>query len=171
MKALITAALLVFGWQAQATSLHPDTFVKTSDLTEWELGGNLPIGGQEIMSIRVQIDEVRDLGRLVISHPMPHCPAGMACIQVMPAPTVIELPLVSKSNGFCGGEIYVFEKDDTPVDGLRQTLTIYDDVTYFCMDRHISQPKTSVSYTTFNPWTQETLESLFTGHHHWASQS
>ncbi len=110
-------------------------------------------------SILINLDE--NMIQLVLREVV-ECRAGMACIAL--APTIvdnIEVKLVSQTVDSCGAVTYIGEKDQTPVDGLKQTVTVVDNRYMTCEIPVLHM--TSVTYTTFNPWTQDTLKSYMGG--------
>ncbi len=91
----------------------------------------------------------------------PDCDPTMVCPAVMLEYHQIEMQLTSRSVNTCGAVTYIGEKDKTPVDGLKETIEVID---YQAMTCEIAVPyMTSVSYITFNPWTQDTTVSYFAG--------
>lgn len=89
------------------------------------------------------------------------CEPNMACIELAPQVHNIQLNVVETFTDGCGATIYVAEKDKTPVDGLKEVVTVYD---YQYMVCEIAVPYlTQVTYETFNPWTQQTILSSFGG--------
>ncbi len=91
----------------------------------------------------------------------PDCDPTMVCPAVMLEYHQIEVKLISRSVDSCGAVTYVGEKDKTPVDGIKETIEVID---YQAMTCEIAVPfMTSVSYVTFNPWTQDTTVSYFGG--------
>lgn len=107
----------------------------------------------------VRIDHAQLLITLIIQQNMPLCPQDMMCIQMMPAPLVIELPLVAKQTDSCGTVTYTARLDQRPVDGLLQELVVKDNTKFNCIA--VGEiPATEVEYTT---QATETTRSTFLG--------
>lgn len=66
---------------------------------------------------------------------------------MMPAPLVIELPLVSKHRDECGTVIYMAVQDQRPVDGDFQELIVRDTTKNQCLHTPEMQD-TEVEYNT-----------------------
>ena len=90
------------------------------------------------------------------------CPVGTICALLMPAPTIITLPLISSFVGHCGSEIYHALVDETPVDGLKEEITVTDNTNNTCPTFNIL-PETEVQYNATNPWVGKTTYSRFNG--------
>lgn len=71
----------------------------------------------------------------------------------------VVLPIVSELRDICGVITITAERDQTPVDGLRQTIVLRD-----FTQTHCGMPNdraTEIEYSTFNPWTQTEEVSKF----------
>ena len=76
-----------------------------------------------------------------------HCPPGMMCAQVMPAPIEIHLPLVDVRTGSCGQRIYTAKVDHRPVDGAMKMIRVVDNTSFICKSLIAVSP-TVVTYST-----------------------
>lgn len=88
---------------------------------------------KDIITGSVSVDYDNRLVTMKLQPAMPHCPTGMACIQVMPQEKVISLPLTSVTTTHCGIlEVEAFE-DLRPVDGILRKLNFIDATKTTCM--------------------------------------
>jgi hypothetical protein len=69
-----------------------------------------------------------------------------------------DLPVKSVNATYCGDTV-VFERDLSPVDGLRETLTIHDMSRAIC--EIVVDNLVTVTYEAFNPWTNQTITRHF----------
>jgi hypothetical protein len=60
------------------------------------------------------------------------CPVGLMCAQVMPAPKVITLPIVSVEEGNCGATKISAQKDSRANDGILEQINVIDNTSMFC---------------------------------------
>ncbi|MGZ3701413.1 MAG: hypothetical protein ACXWR1_21500 [Bdellovibrionota bacterium] len=135
MKKILLAALLVLtagtGAQAQTITLAlpgaPTDFVSVYTLDSFKAaeGSILLQGAGQIVSGDVAISQSRNELRLTLNRHM-LCPRGMFCMAMMPAPTVITLPIVSRTRDACGGLILMAERDLERVDGGRTRVEVQD---------------------------------------------
>jgi hypothetical protein len=61
------------------------------------------------------------------------CPADRICAQVMPAPIILDLPIVDVREE-CGSVIYTAKRDMRPVDGNLEIIKLADHSTRLCED-------------------------------------
>lgn len=94
----------------------------------------------------VKVDRVRKLVTLIIQQTA-RCPKDMMCIQMMPAPIVIELPLISKLRDNCGTITYTAQQDQRSLDGSLLELIVKDNTKNDCEFR-VALPQTEVEYST-----------------------
>lgn len=95
----------------------------------------------------VKIDRAQKVITLIIQQAMGRCPQNQMCIQMMPAPLVIELPLIAKQRDSCGTVTYTARLDQRPVDGILQELTVKDHTKNNC-PTFAALPETEVDYAT-----------------------
>lgn len=155
MKSIITQLIVVLSLvavniTANATSLKPEYL--SADLIDIQLDPNLyypntPAGGHII------VDEIGGKISLTVFGKY-HCPKGLYCTAVMPAPLRVELPLVSIEQNECGDIVYTAQRDSRPADGSLQVLTVTDNTEFSCPTFAIL-PATQIYYETvsagFNP--------------------
>ncbi len=83
----------------------------------------------------------------------------------MPAPLIISLPLVAFEEGACGIKIYTADENKMPVDGIHQTLRVYDnqDFSLHCQSIR-AVPATEVVYETesYNRMTPQIFKTYST---------
>lgn len=60
------------------------------------------------------------------------CPEGLMCAQVMPAPVVVELPIVSVTKDACGIRTVTAKDDGRPADGMLQEIVVKDPTRMTC---------------------------------------
>jgi hypothetical protein len=60
------------------------------------------------------------------------CPAGRFCTQMIMAPMEVSLEIVSRKTNTCNAVVYTAMSDKRMVDGIRQVLTITDNVKNTC---------------------------------------
>lgn len=114
----------------------------------------------EVKSGTVQVDFAQS--KLILTLDLPfYCPPGLYCIQVMPAPITVELPIVDIQTE-CGSKIYVAKRDMRVVDGNFESLTVADHKTRICED---FRPAVEVTHTikTSGMIEERTYESHYTG--------
>jgi hypothetical protein len=137
---LLGLLLIITGTKANATSLKPaaEARLKTFNFAE---GSSLANSG--ITSGQIEINYVAGTVTLKLQ-PAFHCPAGMMCAMVMPAPIEISVPLTSRFVDRCGSEHYQGEEDLMPADGLKQVIRVTDHTRNTC-PTFVVLPATSVS--------------------------
>lgn len=86
------------------------------------------------------------------------CPANAKCIVNLTKTEKIELPVIKTELTMCGSKVITAEKNEMPVDGIRQTLVIVDHTQNICPTMMILMP-TVVSFETefINRFTGETV--------------
>jgi hypothetical protein len=72
------------------------------------------------------VDYTKLTVKLEIRRGMPPCPAGMACIQMIPSPLIVELPLTSIEEDSCGIHHVTAQRDARPVDGALEKIQFED---------------------------------------------
>ena len=77
-----------------------------------------------------------------------NCPEGRLCMAMMPAPFMLDLPLVKTETNECNVTIYTALKDQRPVDGALQEITVIDNSRNSCPTLHhlLALPATEVEY-------------------------
>ncbi len=156
MKTLVLLATLFnlnWAWGHQT----PQTAVSDASFSDMQINhSNL----KDSVYGRVTLDLEKEEIQILLQQPS-SCPKGKYCIALAPAPIVLRLPIIDVIDDWCGSTTYIAEKDNTPVDGISETITLTDYTSLVC---RIHVPfATEVQYTTYNPWTNQTLESLFFG--------
>jgi len=73
---------------------------------------------------------------LMVERPMPPCPQGRFCAQMMPPPFVRDLPIVSIENGECGLRRVIAEQDERPLDGSFERIQLSDASDVSCRFLH-----------------------------------
>ena len=160
MLQFIFSLTVLFGPSAQA-----DQLLKPQELPV--LGGLLQVESLghsyefEVIGADVTVETMRNRITLNIQRTI-HCPEGMACIALAPAPIVVELPIVYIETNTCGSTKYWAIQDKTFADGLRETIVVEDESTNICPAFHFL-PATRVRYSSYNPWTGKTEESSYVG--------
>jgi hypothetical protein len=74
-----------------------------------------------------------------------YCPPHQLCAMMMPAPILIELPILEIKRGTCNETITVAQKDDRPVDGIFQSIKITNFQTATC--RFFVAPQNTLEIT------------------------
>ncbi|MCJ8275465.1 MAG: hypothetical protein HRT44_11745 [Bdellovibrionales bacterium] len=159
MKQLIAILSLALSFTAQASDIvDHDPVVYGARLekiySEFEYMDNVDNGGIEV-----------NLTDMIVTLSLYHkvdCPEGFACIALALPPTIIELPIVSQEVDSCGGQSYTAMVDKTPMDGFRDTIEVVDNTFNTCL-AILPIELTYVSYSAYNPWTNETTFSSFKG--------
>ncbi len=109
---------------------------------------------------RVTVDLENEEIEIMLQQPT-DCPKGKYCIALAPAPVFIRLPITEIFDDWCGSTTYIAEKNLNPEDRISETITVTDYTSLVC---RIQVPfATEVQYRTYNPWTNQTIESLFSG--------
>ena len=76
------------------------------------------------------------------------CPAGQMCAQMMPAPLVVQLPVVSVTSDSCGLRTVTAKQDSRPVDGMLQEIKVTDSSRMTCKTFVAVEP-TAIYKTAF----------------------
>lgn len=84
-------------------------------------------------SVTVTVDYIEQTVHIFAPRMMPPCPAGMACVMMMPAPYSITLPITNMTEDNCGIKKVVATVDKRPVDGLMTKVTLTDATETSCM--------------------------------------
>ena len=116
-----------------ATSLHPGTYVKKSELTSFKIDEKLSISSREVAYGSVTVNQTKNSLQLLLGFKGPQCPKGRFCaLPAMPAPFIVNLPLVDVSANGCHSTVYTAYRNAMPVDGAEETLTVIDNSTNTC---------------------------------------
>jgi hypothetical protein len=120
------------------------------------------IGHQSLGDIRygsIALDLKNESIQLTLQ-PQMNCPIiDGACATVMPDEIVISLPIINEVTDSCGMTTYTAVDDQTPSDGLRETIEVQDYRNAVC--NYLVPTATAIIYETFNPWTQSSETSGF----------
>ena len=159
MKQLIAILSLALSFAAQASDIvdHDPVVYGTrieKIYSQFEYMDNVDNGG-------IKVNVTDNVITLSLYHKV-ECPEGFACIALALPPTIIELPIVSQEVDSCGSEIFVAMVDKTPMDGFRDTIQVVDNKFNTCLAL-LPLETTHVSYSAYNPWTDETTYSSFRG--------
>jgi hypothetical protein len=142
--AVITLSVLGFGSIAMASGHHSKLRgVYTAELDQLNIDSQLPMSSS-IYGGAITVDYDQDQAVLTL-YPRFNCPADAYCAQMMPAPVVIELPIVSVYKDDCGSRVIVAEQNLVPVDGFFEQLEIHDNRSMTCKTL-VAVPGTEVSY-------------------------
>lgn len=134
MQKLILAALLVLtAGSAQATTLtlampgQPNEFVPRYTLDSFMVASETTQlrGMGEISSGTVAVNTATNELRITLVRRIP-CKAGEMCSQLMPAPTVITLPIKALTHNACGGMTIVAERELQVVGGGQTRVEVQD---------------------------------------------
>ena len=157
MKTIIALVVMMTAIQVQART--PIRYVE-ADVQVNHIDDQSPLAVYDIRHAHVRYDAFENTLTLKVQPDMPPCPAGLACAAVMPEPVVIIMDNVRTLQDRCGMITYTGIIDDTPHDGLQETLKLVDNTYNVCMGT-IALPKYQVTYETFNPWTMNTSRAFF----------
>ena len=143
---------------ARADEIPANQKYLQAPLTQFTLDPQLhtfgsPVGGNII------IDHTKNTATLTVYLHF-YCPPGRLCMQIVPAPLIVELPIVSTTSD-SAGEVITARQDLRTTDGDLEELIIREQNT------DSAQPATSIEYMTegFNPSTHapQTTRSVFEG--------
>ncbi len=81
---------------------------------------------------RVVINETNNHIDLILNLGMPACPPNMACIMMMPAPVMERIQITEDIVNECGIRMVTGVRDERPVDGIYQRITVYDNTRNEC---------------------------------------
>jgi len=129
MKTAILALAFLFTAQASARSMMVH---ESAHLDQFSFQAGSPLSQVEVDSAIVNVDYLNQEVSVQIQPAMPECPAGMACIQMMPMPQVISAKLVKVSYNTCNQRIIEAETDQRPVDGILTKITVTDSMPMYC---------------------------------------
>lgn len=151
-KLILITAILLTSIISNATSIHPDTFLKVSELKHFELDKQI-FSTEYINSGTLEINPVTKKAVLNLIEISPICPPPkpgfMTCMAVgnRYQEITIELPLIDTKKGFCGATIYIAQKDSRPSDGNLETLEVVDNSTMICEIAIPEDRMTTLTYT------------------------
>lgn len=127
---ILAASVAIAAVQSQATSIRCIPQVLSADLETFNVHPNHNEGYQ-IIGGNIQIDHAQGLVRLSLFQRI-DCPPGLFCIEMAPAPKVVELPLVKTRTNRCGDVIYTALEDSRPADGALEKLVVVDHTQNHC---------------------------------------
>jgi hypothetical protein len=87
---------------------------------------------------------------LMVARPMPVCPEGKFCAQMMPAPFVTELPIVDIKTDQCGLRQVTAEQDERPLDGSFERIDLSDASDVVCRYLHLAAEKATYQTEYFS---------------------
>lgn len=125
------------------------TVTYTADITEADIDPKLN-WHHAMNSGTVDVDFRKGVVRLTVYAKSP-CPPNRICAMMMPAPYIVELPIVSVKRNGCGELVTTAKRDKRPVDGSLQQLTVVDHSQLIC--RYLPRAATIVEYITDSPRT------------------
>lgn len=141
MKNILIGLLLIFtGAQANARSLQRS---QSASLLTFNFAAGTSLAQADIQSGNIEIDFLDNTVTLRLQPAMPNC--EHICIQMMPGPIEISLPIVSIESDRCGNIFYTALQDQRPVDGNKETIQVIDHRLNRCPTFAILPP-TSVVY-------------------------
>ncbi|HAZ13033.1 MAG: hypothetical protein A2X86_09595 [Bdellovibrionales bacterium GWA2_49_15] len=130
-KIFTTIWLVLFGLStANATSLHPDTFLQVADLITWDFAVDGHLRTLDVTGGKVKINPVTKIASLTFDLAN-DCPVDAHCFVSIPE-FKIELPIIKITRDRCGVITYVAERDLMPVDGALEKLVIKDTTSSVC---------------------------------------
>jgi hypothetical protein len=132
MKTLFSSLVLIsmFSAAAQAANLTPVAPTLTATVTSLNVDGRESFANATGGNIR--IDRQARKITLTLALPGPVCLPGQLCPMWMPAPVIIELPLVSVKPGICNSTVYAGKLDQRAVDGGLKMITVQDNTANTC---------------------------------------
>ncbi len=146
LLSLFTLASSAFA-QADVQSLSPRRHVEFAELLEINLDEQLADGAPSLISGgTIKLDYRAKMAELTVFRSF-HCPRDLYCIQMMPSPIIVKLPIKSIRFDACGTRVIDARLDRRPVDGALQTLRIKDHTSNTC-PHLIALPDTSIAYKT-----------------------
>ena len=130
MKTLILLFAIITTTAASATTLHPDTFLRTAELRTWDFDQDSHLKDLDITGGRLRVNAVRKQLSLVFDLAW-SCPPNALCAMVMPEHR-IDLPIVEIKRDSCGVVTYKAERNMMPADGTHQIITVKDNTHSVC---------------------------------------
>lgn len=100
-----------------------EVLVRTAQLDSIHLAEHSPI--KSVQSGQLKIDLQTKQVEIVIQPAMPECPRYQVCVQMMPEPVQIVLPLTKVVTNSCG-TLYQAERDGVSVDGKTELVDVVD---------------------------------------------
>ena len=147
MKKIILTLLFVFCGvsSANATSLHPDTFLQSANLLTWDFDVDSHLRHLDVTDGTLTVNPVSKVASLTFNLAN-HCPPNAYCLHYLPyAPDYkIQLPITKTSKDRCGVVTYVAERNMMPADGVHEKLVIKD--TSFSVCEMFYSSATIISY-------------------------
>jgi hypothetical protein len=139
MKLFSFAAALLLSTVALAETGSRTFEVKNA---RWDSKLNVEQNANGLMHVDYDAQTVS----LTVPRRMPRCPRDMACIQVMPSPMIVQLPITDIKTDSCGIRTVVALKDQRPVDGILQKIKLVDASDATC--QFFRAPDQPASYQT-----------------------
>lgn len=146
MKALLLVTSLILAVAAEARVQAMDVLqfdIKSADFSTSHIRNAGPGS--------LTLDYKNSTVKLFVAQNHMPCPAGMMCAAVMPAPLMVELPIVSITKDSCGIKHVVASRDSRPVDGALQQITVSDPTSGMtCMTLVAVEPQATYETRYFN---------------------
>jgi hypothetical protein len=146
MKQLIAAlAIAACSFTAQASMVDVNIQqVSHFDFSKVKMDKNSPLGNQNVIGAELSMNEFKHTMHLTINSRFA-CPPGRFCTMnkmeflAIPAPTIIDVPLLYIGSPFCGGLVAMGEEDKTPVDGMHTRITLTESNDSLCKGQPIKK--------------------------------
>lgn len=128
MKSLILSLLLVVSGTVQAQLMHviESSAPIYAGLNLNSISRNMTLVNSRLSLVSSASVTFNDKNlTLVFVKRMPPCPAGMACVQMMPAPVTVKLPVVKVTTSQCSITYTALTPADSKT-GLTEEVTVRD---------------------------------------------
>lgn len=143
MKNVLIAFVLAFTAQANARSMIA---AEAATLTRLHFAQGSQLAGYDIQGGEIALDYIKSEVTLTLFPSFRcHAPEGAMCAQVMPAPVIVTLPLISREVDSCGSVHYLAKKDQRPVDGINQEIEVINNSGNRCLT-FVALPPTDVKF-------------------------
>ena len=144
MKKIILTLLFVFCGvsSANATSLHPDTFLQSANLLTWDFDVDSHLRHLDVTDGTLTVNPISKVASLTFNLANT-CPPNAFCLIYIPE-FKIQLPITKISKDRCGVVTYVAERNMMPADGAHEKLVIKD--TSFSVCEMFYPSATIISY-------------------------
>lgn len=140
MKTLALAFTMLFSLAAQATSIQHSY---RAELDYLNFDSNSSLAKLDVRAAFVEVNFVQDYLMIELMLPW-RCPPNALCAMVMPM-RGFQVENFVESVDACGSIVYEATKDDRPVDGSYEKITVIDNRSNYCPTFRMLEP-TRVEY-------------------------
>jgi len=144
--AFFATSALFLSMAAEARSIQKPRLLE-ADIHTFQVDSEGSFAGYKTQYGRISVNEINRTVTLFLSL-RPNCAPGMMCPMYLIAKK-IELPMISGKRDQCHVVTYIAQKNELPVDGSKETLTVTDFSNNICPSFHFAAyPEAKVDHTS-----------------------